>query len=335
MAFNTRGESDSQLDAQLDLFLQQIIEQEDLCDNPLDVSNTHLTTASWARSTPQERLLQPSAIPTYSGVPLAHYPNISAPVTALPQAVPAYSQSPPRLLDLHLLSAMYSSSIARAPPMLQSEPPPLHSQAPPAALQLVNASSHPPATASALQPVIASSLQPVSASSHATAAYYEAQWNALRQAASAQTQTQHSTHQDHATVLPSVAPGGSNLHTMAPSTSGGAKKRSHAWSEKNRRAQQRFRDRQKACIFCSVTFGRHHTTSMLQVLMHLLTEHYIACQILTRYNTKLSLGRLLGLVQHSLNAVALVSMIHVSGVCCLCTHLRTFPHREAQTPQPS
>ncbi|KAL3160488.1 hypothetical protein ABBQ32_010799 [Trebouxia sp. C0010 RCD-2024] len=33
---------------------------------------------------------------------------------------------------------------------------------------------------------------------------------------------------------------------MAPSTSGGAKKRSHAWSEKNRRAQQRFRDRQKA-----------------------------------------------------------------------------------------
>ena len=221
MAFDIQGGSDSQLDAQLDLFLQQIIEQEDLCDSPLEVSSARPINDPWSSFVQQQALLPPSITRT-EGVPLLN--NLPAPSTALPQAVSASSQLTPQSLDLCCIPVACSRGMETAPPVLQLAAP-LHSQATPAAFQAP----------------IYNLLQPPTSV------------DVLDQAASAGIETQPAPHQLQAVIQPPAIPSGTKLHTTTTNAAGGANKRSIAWSEKNRRAQQRFRDRQKACISLSAT----------------------------------------------------------------------------------
>lgn len=221
MAFDVQGGSDSQLDAQLDLFLQQIIEQEDLCDSPLEVSSPHLTNDPWSPFVQQEPLLYPSITPT-QGVPLLNNPDLTAPSTALPQAVSANRQPTPQSLGLCCIPVACSRGVETALPVPLLAAP-LHSQATPAAPQ----------------PPVNNLLQLLTLP------------NTLHQAAPAGTETQQAPHQPQATAQPAAVPSSTKLHTTITNAAEGASKRSHAWSEKNRRAQQRFRDRQKACTFLS------------------------------------------------------------------------------------
>ena len=239
MDFDVQGGSENQLDAQLDLFLQQIIEQEDLCDSPLDVSSPHLTNDSWSRFVHQDPLSQPSVAPA-QGVPFVNNPDLTASSAALPQAVSANSQPTPQSLGLCCIPLTCSRGMESEPAVLQQAAP-LHSQATPAAFQ--------PPLNDLLQPsMLSNTLHQAAPAVSST----------LHQAAQAGIETQQAPHQPQATFLPSAAPSGANLHTTTTNTAGGTNKRSHAWSEKNRRAQQRFRDRQKACIFLSATFGQSH-----------------------------------------------------------------------------
>lgn len=65
--------------------------------------------------------------------------------------------------------------------------------------------------------------------------------------ATQQSQPQQSLHQQQSSQQQqSALPSGSAMHGGAPAS--GAMKRSRAWSEKNRRAQQRFRERQKVIL---------------------------------------------------------------------------------------
>lgn len=227
MDFSTEGGGDSQLDAQLDLFLQQIIEQEDLCDSPRHVSSPHLTNDPWSRFVHQEPHSQPSITPV-QGVPLVNNPDLTALSTALPQAVSANSQPTRQSLGLCYKPLACSRGMETELPVLQLAAP-LHSQA-----------------TLAFQPPLDDLLQPSTLS------------NTLHQAAPAGVETQQAPYQPQATVLPSAIPSGTNLHTTTTNSAGGANKRSHAWSEKNRRAQQRFRDKQKACVFLSATACQNH-----------------------------------------------------------------------------
>ena len=223
MDFDTQDGSDSQLDAQLDLFLQQIIEQEDLCDSPRDVSSPHLTNDPWSRCVHQHPYSQPP-ITTAQGVPLVNNPDLTALSTALPQAVSVNSQPTPQSLGLCYTPPICSRGVETELPVLQLAAP-LHSQA----------------TLAAFQPPLNDLLQPSTLST------------TLHEATPAGIEPQQASYQPQAAVLPSAIPSGANLHTRTTNSAGGANKRSHAWSEKNRRAQQRFRDKQKACIFLFAT----------------------------------------------------------------------------------
>ena len=176
MSVEGHGESDSQLDAQLSIFLQQIIAQEDLSDGPFDASTDPQTTDLW--------------------------PPLSFAASSLPpQAEP-------------LLPQFIATTAAQQTVTQPSQP--LHTQY----NQL-----HP-------QP------QPQQQSQHQ-----------LQQ--QLQQQSQQQSWQQH-----SVLGSGSDVHDTAPSSQlGGATKRSQAWSEKNRRAQQRFRERQKVTTQYYGQFG--------------------------------------------------------------------------------
>ena len=221
MTFGSQGGSDSQLDAELDLFLQQIIEQEDLCDSSLDVCIPHLTNDSWPHISPREPLLHPSVTP----VPDVRLNDLTAPLTASPLAALANSQTTPQshhshCVDLCRMSSTCSGGIETAPTVLQLSVPP-YSQALPAA---------------AFAPTVNGLLQPPTLS------------NVLHQAEPACMETQEGPHHPQAPVQPVAIPIALNLHASPKNVVGAANKRSHAWSEKNRRAQQRFRDRQKVCV---------------------------------------------------------------------------------------
>lgn len=221
MAFDISGDNDGQLDAQLDLFLQQITEQEDLCYNPFNVSSPQRMDDPWSWFAHQEPLAQPSIIPG-EDAPLANNPDLTAPSTALPQAISANSQLTPQSMSLCCMPVTCSPGSVETELAGMQQAAPLHSQATPAAFQ--------PPPNDLLQPSMLS--------------------NTLHQAAPADIETEPAPHQPQATVLPSATPSDANLHTTTASTAGGTNKRSHAWSEKNRRAQQRFRDRQKVCLSC-------------------------------------------------------------------------------------
>ncbi|DBB07219.1 TPA: hypothetical protein ACH3X1_011783 [Trebouxia sp. C0004] len=167
MSIEGHTESDSQLDAQLNIFLQQIIAQEDLSDGPFHASTEPQTTDLWPPLT-----FAASSLPAQAG-PL------------LPQ----------------LIATAASQQTITQPGQ------PLYTQY------------------NQLQP----QLQPQQQSGQQ-----------LQQ--QLQQQSQQQLPQQH-----SVLGSGSSAHGNAPSSQpGGAIKRSQAWCEKNRRAQQRFRERQKA-----------------------------------------------------------------------------------------
>lgn len=228
MTFGSQGGSDSHLDAELDLFLQQIIEQEDLCDSTLDVCIPHLTNDSWPPISPLEPLLHPSVTPL-PDVPVNNNPDLIAPLTALPLATSANSQTAPQSYHSHCvelcrISSTRSGGVETAPAVLQLSVPP-YSQALPAA---------------AFAPTVNGLLQPPTLS------------NDFHQAEPAGMETQEGPHHPQAIVQPVAIPTATNLHASPKNVAGAANKRSHAWSEKNRRAQQRFRDRQKVCVSSSI-----------------------------------------------------------------------------------
>lgn len=144
MSLEGIGDSYSQIDAQLHIFLQQIIAQEDSYGDPFDASAASHTTDLW------------------------------------PLPVPAATSLP------------------------------VHAAAPALPLSAANATQH--------------------------RATQQSQPQQL------QLQSQSSQQQQQQSVLPS----GSDMHGSVPPS--GAVKRSQAWSEKNRRAQQRFRERQKVLV---------------------------------------------------------------------------------------
>jgi hypothetical protein len=170
MSIEGLGESDSQLDAQLNIFLQQIIAQEDLSDGSFDASTDLQTTDLWPSIS-----FAASSLPAQAGPPL---PQIIAP-TAPEQSVTQPGQP---------LHSLYN----------QPQPQPQQQQQSEQQLQ-----------------------------------------QQLQQQSQQQSQQQHS-----------VFGSGSNVHGTPSSQPGGATKRSQAWSEKNRRAQQRFRERQKVTVQC-------------------------------------------------------------------------------------
>ena len=253
MAFDVQGESSGQLDAQLDLFLQQIMEQEDLSGNALDVSTARFTHESWPYIS-QEPSLSMLEMPTVAAAPSV--PGLRAASRAAePAASAAYSQTQPQPLHSQLAAA--HSQMQPPNPSLQHVADSIEAHIP----------VLPP-------PTLPYSVIPVHLQAQAAAAP-DAQlaYSQVLSHASRQTAVPHETQrlfqqppQWEAAIQPSVMPNSSSsrgtaTHTATHTATGGAHKRSQAWSEKNRRAQQRFRERQKVCMLCSHTCDQFLTTS--------------------------------------------------------------------------
>ena len=227
MLFGSQSESKSQQDAELDLFLQQIIEQEDLSGNIWEADASCLPSDEWNCQPPQNLLPTSITDSTLSAAP-AGVPQLSPVSGSQPAALTsAFTQLQPANAQ-HLTGT--SNSNAAQPTILQL-------------------TALPPATRPYSQTAAASNAQ-AEASLSAVLAYSQASPIDLYQAAIHQQQqlaNQLQTHQQAMLQYP-VAPGAISLHSPAVTTAvGAATKRSQAWTEKNRRAQQRFRERQRVC----------------------------------------------------------------------------------------